>query len=231
MRRLRHLRTALLLALAAAAVPAGAKAQSIPSPYRHLERAHSVSVFGGYLQTDRGELGLGLASGPTVGIRYAGRFAAPVAGVVRLSATPSERTIFTRSNANDPESPLTAVEDASAAILSAEAGLRLLLTGPRTWNSLAPYLEATGGLMAVAGSRTAAERQLPTGQVVDFGPSFAVGLAAGTDWFLTDRISTNLSLNGLLWRMPIPEGLSGTGSEESEWTRNFGVTIGAAFHF
>src|SRR5690606_16112534 len=152
-------------------------------------------------------------------LEYAGRFAAPVAGVVRLSATPSERTIFRRENANDRESPLTAVDEASAAILSAEVGVRLLLTGPRTWNSMAPYIQATGGLIAVAGSRTEVEESLPTGQAVDFGPSFAVGLAAGTDWFLTDRISTNLSLNGLLWRLPIPEGLSTTGSEEAEWTR------------
>lgn len=228
---LRHLRTAVLALLLAAALPAAASAQNIPSPYRHIERVHALSVFGGYLATNRGELGLGLGSGPTFGVAYAGRFAAPVAGVVRLTATPSDRTIYRRENANDRESPLTAVDEASAAILSAEVGVRLLLTGPRTWNSLAPYIQATGGLIAVAGSRTEEEESLPTGQAVDFGPSFAVGVAAGTDWFLTDRISTNLSLNGLLWRLPIPEGLSTTGSEESEWTRNYGVTIGAAFHF
>ena len=72
---------------------------------------------------------------------------------------------------------------------------------------------------------------MPTGQIVDFGPSFAVGVAAGTNWFLTDRISTELSVQGLLWRLSIPEGLSDTGEKESEWTRNFGVTIGGAFHF
>ena len=205
--------------------------QSIESPYRHIETAHSISFFGGYLATDPGDLDLGLESGPTFGIGYAGRFAAPVAGVVRISATPSERTIYRRQDATDLEAPLTAVGEASATILSAEAGLRLLLTGPRPWHSLAPYIEATGGLLSVAGSRTEEESQLPAGQVVDFGPSFAVGVAAGTDWFLTDRISTNLSLRGLLWRIPIPEGLSDTGSEEAEWTRNYGVSIGAAYHF
>jgi hypothetical protein len=220
-------RSSVLLLLA----PGALAGQSIDSPYRHIEPAQSVAVFGGYLATDRGELDLGLASGPTIGVRYAGRFAAPVAGVVRLSITPSERTIYSRENATDLEAPLTAVGEASAAILAAEAGIRLLLTGPRTWHSLAPYLEATGGLLAVAGSRTDEESQLPTNQVVDFGPSFAVGVAAGTDWFLTDRLSTNLSLRGLLWRLPIPEGLSTTGAEEAEWTRNFGVSIGAAFHF
>jgi hypothetical protein len=227
----RRLLTAIAAAIVLGSTPGALRAQNIPSPYRHIETTQSVSLFGGYLSTDRGEQGLGMASGPTLGLRYAGRFAAPVAGVVRLSITPSERTIYTRADANDPASPLNAVGDASASILAAEVGARLLLTGPRTWHSLAPYLEATGGLMAVAGSRTDEEAELPTGQIVDFGPSFAVGVAAGTDWFLTDRVSTNLSLRGLLWRLPIPEGLSSTGSEEAEWTRNYGVTIGVAYHF
>lgn len=230
MRRRAQVRAALF-ALALTLGGGAASAQTIPSPYRHIERAQSLSLFGGYLSTSRGDLDLGLASGPTFGLRYAGRFAAPVAGIVRVSVTPSERTIYTRSDANDPDSPLEAVEDASATILSAEAGVRLLLTGPRTWHSLAPWVQATGGVITVAGSRTAAESQLPTGQVVDFGPSFAVGVATGTDWFLTDRVSANLSLDGLLWRLPIPEGLSDTGSEESEWTRNYGFSIGVAYHF
>jgi hypothetical protein len=231
MRLASRLLTFALVTGSCSLLPATLSAQAIDSPYRHIETVHALSVFGGYLATDPGELDLGLASGPTLGVRYSGRFAAPVAGVVRLSATSSERTIHTREDANDLEAPLTAIDEASAIILSAEVGVRLLITGPRTWNSLAPYIEATGGLMSVAGSRTEEESQLPTGQVVDFGPSFAVGVAAGTDWFLTDRISTNLSLRGLLWRLPIPEGLSTTGSEEAEWTRNYGVTIGAAFHF
>lgn len=214
-----------------AAAPSTSTAQTITSPYRHIETAQSVSPFAGYLATQRGELGLGLASGPTFGLRYAGRFAAPVAGIVRATVTPSERTVYTRPDPNDLTSPLSPLGDASATILSIEAGIRLLLTGPRTWNSLAPFIEATGGLISVAGSRMAEETELPASQIVDFGPAFAGGVAVGTDWFLTDRISTNLSVQGLLWRLSIPEGLSSTGSEEAEWTRNAGITIGGAFHF
>lgn len=221
----------LLGALLLGGAPAVVRAQNIPSPYRHIEPAHSVAFFAGYLATERGDLGLGLASGPTFGARYAGRFAAPVAGVVRLAATPSERTIYGRANANDPSAPLNELGTASATILSAEAGLRLLITGPRTWHSIAPYLETTGALMSVAGSRTEAESQLASNQIVDFGPSFAVGVSAGTDWFLTDRLSVELAVQGLLWRLNVPEGLSSTGSEEAEWTKNLGLTIGGSFHF
>jgi len=225
---------AFFLAAAAALSMTGpdvAAAQHIPSPYRHIEPAQSLSLYSGYLSTSRGDVGIGLASGPTFGLRYTGRIAAPVAGVARLSITPSERTILGRENANDPESPLTELGEASAMIVAAEAGLRLLLTGPRTWHALAPYIEATGALVSVSGSRTEQERELPTNQVVDFGPSFAVGVGTGTDWFLTDRLSINLGVQGLLWRLSIPEGLSSTGREDSEWTRNYGVTVGAAYHF
>ncbi|HEX6924512.1 MAG TPA: hypothetical protein VF167_03755 [Longimicrobiaceae bacterium] len=231
--RVRNRAAALLLAAAAlsTAEPYAAEAQHIPSPYRHIEPAQSLSLYSGYLSTSRGDVGIGLASGPTIGLRYAGRIAAPVAGIARLSMTPSERTIFGRENVNDPASPLTELGEVSATIVAAEAGLRLLLTGPRTWHALAPYIEATGALVSVSGSRTEEERELPTNQVVDFGPSFAVGVGTGTDWFLTDRLSINLGLQGLLWRLSIPEGLSSTGREDSEWTRNYGVTVGAAYHF
>ena len=230
---MRAMRAGLLSALAGVAmtVAGSATAQSIPSPYEYIETAHSLSLYGGHLTTDRGELGLGLESAPIVGLRYTGRFADPVAGVARIWAGPSERTVYTRTDPTDLEAPLTAIDETSAAVLGAEVGLRLLLTGPRTWHSLAPYVEATGGLLSVGGSRTDTEQELATNQIVDFGPAFAVGVAAGTDWFLTDRISANVSLNGLLWRLGIPEGLSTTGSDEAEWTRNYGFTVGAAFHF
>jgi hypothetical protein len=221
----------LVAACLVGAAPAALSAQTIPSPYRHIEPVQSVSLFAGYLSTSRGDLGLGMKSGPSFGVRYAGRFAAPVAGVVRLAMTPSERTVYRRPDPNDLEAPLEALGDASALILSAEVGGRLLLTGPRTWHSLAPYLEVTGGLISVSGSRIEAESELATNQVVDFGPAFAGGVGLGTDWFLTDRISTGISVQGLLWRLSVPEGLSDTGSKEAEWTRNFSLSIGGAFHF
>src|SRR5690606_13298551 len=51
---------ALLVALAATALPcADAAAQTIPSPYRFLERSQSVGVTGGYVVTSDGALQLG----------------------------------------------------------------------------------------------------------------------------------------------------------------------------
>lgn len=225
---------AKILLLAAAALLAGtttAQAQTIPSPYRYIETAHAVSIFSGYLATDRGEEGFWPASGPLIGAQYTGRFAAPVAGVVRLWASPSERAIFSRENASDPESEIVQLDETSATVVGGEVGLRLLLTGPRTWYKLAPFIEATGGMISVAGSRTEVERELPSSQIIDYGPSFAVGVGAGTDWFLTDRISLNLATRATFWRLKTPEGLGPDGREDTSWTPNIGVAIGAAYHF
>lgn len=228
-----RIRAASLL-VAVAGLLAGtatAHAQTIPSPYRYIETAHAVSVFSGYLATDRGDEGFWPASGPLIGAQYTGRFAAPVAGVVRLWAAPTERGVFSRENASDPESDIVQLEETSAMVVGGEVGLRLLLTGPRTWHSLAPFIEATGGMMSVAGSRTEQERELPSSQIIDYGPSFAVGVGAGTDWFLTDRVSLNLAARATFWRLKTPEGLGPEGREDTSWTPNIGVAIGAAYHF
>lgn len=226
-----RLRLAIAVITLLAGASSAAQAQTIPSPYRYIETAHAVTLFSGYLATDRGDEGFWPASGPLIGAQYTGRFAAPVAGVVRLWAAPSERAIFSRENASDPESEIIQIDDASAVIIGGKVGLRLLLTGPRTWHSLAPFLEATGGMMSVAGSRTERERELPAGQIIDYGPSFALGVGAGTDWFLTDRISLNLAGRATFWRLTTPEGLGPDGRETTSWTPNLGVAIGAAYHF
>lgn len=229
--RARRLLAAIFLAAAAFAAAPEVSAQSIPSPYRHIEPPHALSVFSGYLHTDGGDRGIGVASGTPFGLQYTGRFAGPVAGVVRVWGMPTDRTVLARADAEDPGSEIIEVDEASAILAAGEVGLRLLVAGPRTWHSLAPFVELTGGMFAVAGSRTTTESNLPENQVVDYGPAFAVGTAVGTDWFLTDRISVNLSGRGLLWRLTTPEGLTEDGREASEWTRNFGVSIGGAFHF
>lgn len=216
--------------IAAVAGAARLEAQTIPSPYRHIESPHAISVLGGYMNTDRGEMGLGVASGPLFGVQYTGRFAGPVAGVVRVWGMSTERAILSRDVSNAEAEPVVA-DETSSLLAGGEVGLRLLVTGPRTWYRLAPFVELTGGMLAVGGSRTEVESELPANQVVDYGPTFAVGTALGTDWFLTDRFSVNVAGRGLLWRLTVPEGLTSNGREDSEWTKNFGVTVGAAFHF
>jgi hypothetical protein len=75
------------------------------------------------------------------------------------------------------------------------------------------------------------EEDLAEGEVVDFGPAFAVGVGAGTDWFLTERLSVRLEARNHLWRLTTPQAFTTTGEEDTEWTNNLGLTLGAALYF
>jgi hypothetical protein len=162
-----------------------------------------------------------------VGLEYRGRFAGPLAGVVGVSYLPSQRTVYGQGTG----SAVQALGDTDAHLIMAQAGLDFTVTGARTWHSLAPFLGATFGLITDIAGRSELETaaSLPETQLIDFGPSLAVGASAGTDWYITDRFSLRAAARGHLWRFKTPAGLAGT--ERTEWLKNGGGTLGVAFHF
>jgi hypothetical protein len=224
-----RLASLLLFALFALARPAAA--QVVPSPYRFIEKAQSLGVYGGYLATSRGTRDLGPHSGPLVGLQYRGRFAGPMSGEVDVSYLRSRRTVYVQSLTS--LGTLVPIGVVDAPIVIGEAGLHFALTGPRTWHSLAPYLGATAGVVTDLAGTSQLEKDalVPSTQSVSFGPSFAVGGSAGTDWFLTDRLSIGAAGRGYIWRFSTPATLAGTASAQTSWLRNFGGTIGVAVHF
>ena len=221
------MRRVSLLLFVLVAVGSPLAAQAVPSPYRFLEKAQGLGVHAGYLFTDHGEFDTGPHSAPIVGIDYRGRFAGPLSGVVSLSYLPSQRTVYGQGT----NSVVQALGDTDAHLIQAQAGLEFTVTGARTWNSLAPFVGATAGLIADVSGRSDLETEasLPATQLIELGPSFAVGGSAGTDWFISDRFSVRAAARGHLWRFKTPAGLAGT--EESEWLLNGGGTLGVAFHF
>jgi hypothetical protein len=215
----------LVVLLAAVATPVAG--QVVPSPYRFLEKAQGISLQGGYVATQRGELDAAPHSAPVVQLEYLGRFAGPLSGTVAVTYMPTQRTVYDF----DASNTLTPLGDVDARLLEAMAGLEFTLTGPRTWHSLAPFVGARGGLVIdLAGvSKLEKDAELTDEQRIDFGPSFAVGATAGADWFLTERLSIRAAGRGHLWRFTTPAGLAG--KERNEWLKNGGGTLGVAFHF
>jgi hypothetical protein len=218
---------ASLLVFALLAAGSRLAAQVVPSPYRFLENSQTVTVYGGYVATERGDLDTGPHSGPLVGIQYLGRFAGPLSGTAGVSYIASQRTVFDVATTGG----LTALGETDAHLLQAEAGLEFTVTGARTWHSLAPFIGATVGLITdlAGGSQLEEDAELGETEVIDFGPSFAVGGSAGTDWYLTERVSIRAAARGHLWRFTTPAGLAG--SERTEWLKNGGGTLGVAIHF
>ena len=220
------LRTSLTLFALLVAGPL--TAQTITSPYRYIDQAQNISVSGGYLATDRGELETGPHSTAIVGARYSGRISGPISLEAGLSYLPSSRTVL---ELDETTADTTVLGEVNAHLLLADAGVRFQITGPRSWHGLAPHVGASVGVIAdVAGTSDLEEtEEVPEDQLVEFGPAFAVGAFLGTDWFLTERISVRAAGKGYLWRFSTPVGLAGV--ETSEWLRNFGGTIGIAVHF
>lgn len=225
------MRSALFLALVLApalVAPAALRAQRVPSPYTYLERAQSLGAQTGYVVIDEGQYDTNPRSGPLLELRYDGRFAGPVSAVAFLGAIPTERAVYTRA---DTSAAAVRLQDASSLLVMAEAGLRLSITGPRTWHGLQPSIAATGGIVADAAGRTEQETQLAGDQLVALGPALAVGLTLGTDWYPTERISVGARATDHIWRRRTPAGLTDSGTRETDWTQNVGLTVGAAFHF
>lgn len=226
------MRRALFLTLTALLIGTSvAGAQTVPSPFRYVETTQSASVFAGYLWTGEGEHGLWPQDAPLLGALYTIRFSGPLSGEVMLGAAPSQRTVFQRTSAPTDSVQLAARGDVNSLLLTGEAGLRFHLTGARTWRGIMPFVATGVGIAADVLRGNELEETIEETQRVDLGPAFAVSVGAGTDWFLTERLSLRLEGRDHLWRVSIPEGLTNTRRAENEWTHNLGVTLGVALHF
>jgi hypothetical protein len=237
------MRRTLIAALALGALlgcGSALRAQAIPSPIRYIDPKQSAGISFGYLFTSSAveindeQIELGPQSGPLVTARYQIRFGGPLSGEVRVGFSPTERKVYAPTTETDPELfvPVEVGEE-SVALLMGEGGIVFHLTGPRTWNGLAPFLAASGGLATDIARGSELEDDIAETARYDFGPSFALGLGAGTDWFPTRRLSVRLEGRDHFWKIEAPTQIANLAGETkiSEWTHNFSVSIGAALHF
>lgn len=235
-------RTALLASVLLLGATTAA-AQTIPSPYRHVETAQSAGAFVGYLWvdsnitlTDSTEAAMGPASAPAFGLRYSIRASGPLSVEGTLLVSPSERKLFVPEFINDSSAVIASETDVTvpSTIVSLQAGLRFSITGARTWRGLAPFVAASAGLVGdIRGTLNEEEdAELDEAEVFRFGPAFAVGAALGTDWFVSENTSVRVELSGQLWQMETPSGflfIRATGQDE--WNPVAGLSVGGAIHF
>jgi hypothetical protein len=171
--------------LAALAVGAGdAAAQTVSSPFRYLDRKTSVEAFGGYLFTDAevtidtaNVAEFGPRSAPVFGMRAARRLAGPLSAELMLGFSPSERKLIAAAEGQDSAftGPLDTGSTVGAPLLMAEAGIRFHVTGDRTYRGFAPFILATGGLVADVGGGERGGRLAPRGRALRLRPRVCGG--------------------------------------------------------
>ena len=201
------------------------------SPYHDVRRGAVGVVTFGYLSGSRGSVGVGLADGKTVGIRYEVLFGAVGAS---LGLAYGQTNRFVVDPTKDSTSPARKTGPFPNDVVLVDAGLQLVLTGRKTWRGFAPYVG--GGLgMAVSGTSPSD----PSGY--RFGSKLTVAPNAGLRWYPARRLSVRGDFRLVLWKLNYPVSYkvpAGDGSRVlpltasfSEWTSHPWATIGVGWTF
>lgn len=159
------------------------------SPYRDLRIKQSLTGFGGLLSGGRGKAGVGPADGTIFGVRWDIHTGSAATLVLGVSAADLERRLI---NPSAPPS-LRDLGTARQTVWVIDGGFNLVLTGRKTWHTLAPYLGASLGA-AVGGS-------VPEDSVFSFRGKFQFGPMLGVRQFLNRRLHLRVEFRDIIWRL------------------------------
>jgi hypothetical protein len=227
MLRSRYLFVLTLAGLALAGRPA--TAQTIDSPYRHLEKRQSLTFFGGQFFTDRGELGLGPSSKQAGGLSYSIRLGGPFSAEASGLYLPSTRAVF--DTAAVAGNPFRSVGTANLDLAVLTASIRFDLTGPRTYHNFQPFFIVGGGATLDLSDRSALESGIANDARFDFGTRFAGQIGAGVEWFATRRVALRLDARDIFWKLKTPRAFLDEKTASSEWVQNLALSLGLVYHF
>lgn len=224
-------------ALLIVAAPAAASGQvghpPADSPYRDIDRSQTLSAVIGHLGGSRGRAGVGPASGLTVGARFEMRLSGPTDLVVSIARSGTDRFVM------DPFQPAAdrRAGPVGQSLMMADVGLVFLITGPKTWHGLAPYVGASFG-MAFAGATPQDSSRY------EFGSKFTLQPAIGVRYYPTESISLRVEARDVLWRLRYPVSFFAPppddptsppilppDSEDTEWTHHPWLTVGIGIAF
>lgn len=207
-------------------------AQTVPSPFRHIERKQESGPLAGYMRAGAGRFGYGPKGGAMFGGRWGLELGGPISleGVAGLVA--GERDVV------DPgrDEGDRVIGQAPILLTSADARLKFSFVGPRTWRSINPFLVFGAGIaFDLAGSHELDERLLAADRF-EFGSGFFGTAGAGTRIFLTESVAVRLDGVFSLWKLRTPPGFSDPeraieNVESSEWSPGLGLTISGMYRW
>jgi hypothetical protein len=206
------------------------------SPYRDIRKGHVVTPTFGQFGGSGGDLGLGPHDGTVYGIRYDVRTNSFLQLGLWVQRGNLERQIidpFVRL-ADRVQGPVR------RSVTMAEASLQFNLTGGKTWNRIAPFVGAAGGV-ALSGSVA----QDTSGY--RFKNKFYVAPSVGLRFFLTERTHVRGEVRSVFWKLTYPESFAEEPPAEpgtvenpnavlpagklDEWTSNLTYHVGIGYSF
>jgi hypothetical protein len=214
--------------LSVALAPLDGEAQTIPSPYRFVERKQESGLFAGLMSADRGRFGYGPGGGPIVGGRWGIELSGPLSleGVATLLS--GRRDVIHPGRVEGERK----IGEAEQLLTMLEARLKFSLVGARAWHGLSPFIVAGGGIAFDLAGSAPDDGTLEPADVFEFGSSFIGTLGAGTRWFATDRVALRTDALFSLWEIPTPLGYADPARAfeavaEKEWLRGLQVSVSA----
>src|SRR5438477_7314412 len=223
----------LLLVLVAGLSQAGhLHAQHITSPYSYVETSQTLGAYMGYLNTNPGSQDLGPHSGKAYGGRYDIRVNGPLSIEANVELMPTTRVIHDTVFVGTSRRTLGT---ADMQLALADVGFKFSLTGPRTWNGIAPFVLFGGGVVfdAKGSSANAVSDALPADIRYKFGTSFAGLLGAGVEVYLTSKLGLRGDARASFWQVKAPSAflIRNFTVPGSEWTQNALFSGSVAYHF
>lgn len=231
---MKAIRAAALVWLGVMAAWNGATAQEgydpAHSPYHDIPRGAVWALSVGHLGGSRGDVGVGPSDGLTGALRYEVPFGAVG---VSLGLAYARTSRFAQDYTKDSTSRRTG--PFNDAVVLADAGLQLVLTGRKSWRRFAPFI---GGAIGVAiGSRLAQDTS-----GYQFGTKITLAPNAGVRWYPARRISVRGDLRLVLWKLHYPLSYKVPNKFDNstvlpalasldQWTAHPWVTIGVGWTF
>jgi hypothetical protein len=224
---------ALLVALAAAALPVTASAQVLghmpdASPYADVDSPHELAIFAGYYAASRDLAGVAPTGGVAFSARETLHLAGPAIAVFRLSHTFSDRMVV------DPLDPRSQRDlgPISDPITILDAGLGFVFTGTRSFHNLQFAVNAgVGGASDLGAPKDAGGYRFGTVPVLTYG--------AGIRWVPPGRLSLRINADNYMYEHSYPklyhtitaDGTSVVPTTHSlvDWRNNGMYTFGVSY--
>jgi hypothetical protein len=228
----RKITLGLVAALLLAATPREVEAQTIPSPFRFVEKRQEAGPFTGVSSVDAGRFGFGPGGGLHLGGRWGINLSGPLGFEAVAGVISGSRDVINPARVEGDRK----VGEADVLLGTLDARLRFTLTGDRTWNGLAPFIVAGGGIVFDMAGSDPADDELEDQDRFDPGTSFLGTLGGGLRVSITQRLALRGDALFSLWKLSTPPGFSDPergfeAVEEGQWVNGVHLTLSTVIRF